>query len=345
MKRIFAVFLAAMAVSLAACGGTKITEMSLEPELTISKGGDYQLEVTYKTAKEADDAAIAEMAAKYELEWTSSDETVALVDQTGLVTPIDVGEAEIRVSVKGKDLSAACKVTVENPVTGIRVPKQLNLTVGDEKKKIEASLTPKDAAGYELQYESSDEKIATVDQNGNVTPVAEGECVIRTTAVAAAVKDPAVDATAEESASSAASEKVDLAKAEKPEDKKVLALGETRVTVKAKEAGTVKNAEKKNSSDKASASASSASNSSSAVSNGASSSGETASAVTPAAPAPAPAPAPVNPEPAPAPAPAPETSNPGMVSGDGAGVGMDGNLIIEGGGISEGNGGDAEYDD
>ena len=387
MKRIFAVFLAAMAVSLVACGGTKITEMSLEPELTISKGGDYQLEVTYKTAKEVDEAKIAEMAAKYELEWASSDETVAFVDQTGLVTAVDVGEADISVAVKGKELSATCKVTVDNPVTGINVPKQLNLTAGDEKKKIEASVNPKDAARYELQYESSDEKVATVDKNGNVTPVAEGECVIKTTAVATTAEDNAADVMEKDSASSAASEVIDLTKEEKAEDKKVLASGETKITVKAKEEvkakdGVLINAEKattdkKNSSDKTSTSASSTksnnttasatSNSSNTTSNGTSSSGGATASVTPATPAPAPAaptpvpapaqpdptpvPAPVEPDPAPAPDPQPEPEQPApdpdpepeYPTGDRFNNASDrDNTIIEGGGISEGNGGDAE---
>ena len=60
----------------------------------------------------------------------------------------------------------ACKVTVENPVKDIEVPGELKFTVGDEAKKIEAKVVPEDAVGYEIQYESSDEKIATVDEDG-----------------------------------------------------------------------------------------------------------------------------------------------------------------------------------
>lgn len=387
IKKLVAIgIVAAMAVSLVACGGTKITEMSLESEMTISKGSDYQLEVTYKTAKEVDEAKIAELASKYELEWTSSDETVAFVDQTGLVTAVDVGEADISVAVKGKELSATCKVTVDNPVTGINVTKQLNLTVEGESKKINASVNPKDATGYEIQYESSDEKIATVDKNGNVTPVAEGECVIKTTAVAATAEDKVVDTKAEESASSAASEVIDLTKDEKSADKTVLASGETKVTVKAKEEvkakdGELINAEKattdkKSTSDKKTTSASgtksngtsaSASNGSANAVGSASSSSTATVNPTPAPVAPTPAPAPVQPDPTPAPAPvqpdpapapdpqpeqpapAPEPDpapapdpEPEYPTGDRFNEASDrDNYIIEGGGTSEGDGGEA----
>ena len=116
LKKVLAIGLvAAMAVSLVACGGTKITEMSVEPEVTLKKGTDYQMEVTYGASKEVDEAKLAEAASKFELEWTSSDEGVAFVDQNGLVTAIDVGEAEITVSAKDKGLSATCKVTVNTP--------------------------------------------------------------------------------------------------------------------------------------------------------------------------------------------------------------------------------------
>ena len=41
-------------------------------------------------------------------------------------------------------------------------------------------MTPEDATEVKLVYESSDENVATVDENGVVTAVADGECVITT---------------------------------------------------------------------------------------------------------------------------------------------------------------------
>lgn len=377
LKKVIAIGLvAAMAVSLVACGGTKITEMSIEPEVTIKKGTDYQMEVTYSASKEVDEAKLAEATSKFELEWTSSDESIAFVDQNGLVTAIDVGEADITVSVKDKELSATCKVTVNNPVNGINVTKKMELTVGDEGKKIDATVNPKDAAGYEIQYASSDEKVATVDKNGKVTPVAKGECVINTTAVATTVDGKAEDKAIESEATSVAEDKTTESK------NSVLAAGETKVVVKDKESdaelitaekandksaktpGSNASASAKNNGTTASSANSSTNvsgtNSSSSNSNSGSSSGSSNNSAptttnptpapvqaTPAPVAPTPAPAPVEtpapaPDPVPDPAPAPDPE-PEYPSGDQFNNASDrDNTIIEGGGISEGNGGDAE---
>ena len=373
LKKVIAIGLvAAMAASLVACGGTKITEMSVEPEVTLKKGTDYQMEVTYGASKEVNEAKLAEAASKFELEWTSSDEGVAFVDQNGLVTAIDVGEADITVSVKDKELSATCKVTVNNPVNGINVTKKMEFTVGDEGKKIDATVNPKDAVGYEIQYASSDEKIATVDKNGKVTPVAKGECVINTTAVATTVEGKAADKVSGEKAASAAESKTTESK------DNVLASGETKVVVKDKETDAelikAEKADNKTTNGKTSNSSASTSNknngtavsSASSNSNSGSSNGSSGSSApaasnltptpvqpTPAPAAPTPAPAPVetpapapapapDPVPDPAPAPAPEPEYP---TGDRFNNASDrDNTIIEGGGISEGNmGGEGEY--
>lgn len=375
MKKILSVILsAAMAVSLVACGGTKITEMSVEPEVTLEKGDEYQLEAIFKASKELDEAKMAEATAAFELEFVSSNEEVATVDENGLVTAVDVGEAEIAVSVKDQELSTTCKVTVENPVKDIEVPDELEFTVGDEAKKIEAKVIPEDAVGYEIQYESSDEKIATVDEDGNVTPVAEGECIIKTTAVAPAVVGEAENDEAAESevASEASESEVAESETVEPapageniaEEAEILATGETKVIVKAQEKKSeLVNAEKatdKNVKNDGGAKSTAANNTAATTTTTNTSAAPvvpvapvaTPAPAAPAAPAnPAPAPAPEAPAPAPdpvpeAPAPAPEPEQPsgGMVSGDGAGVGKDGDLIIEGGGISEGNGGESTLD-
>ena len=347
-------FSAAMALSLAACGGTRITEMSVEPEVTLEKGGEYQLEAIFQTSKELDEAKMAEATAALELEWVSSNEEVAAVDEGGLVTAVDVGEAEITVSVKDQELSATCKVTVENPVKGIEVPEELEFTVGDEAKKIEAKVIPEDAVGYEIQYESSDENVATVDENGNVTPVAEGGCIIKTTVVAAVENAQKAEAAESEAAESAAQSEaaqsapegansaLEAAEGSEPENA-VLFAGETKVTVKA--------AQKKATPAKA-AKAAAVTTAPAAPANAAPAAPVSAApaatpvpaAEAPAAPAPAnPAPAPAAPAPEPAtPAPAPEPSNPEPETPPMGNNRPDDGDMITGGGTTEGNGGDSE---
>ncbi len=197
-----------LAVSLTRPG---ISAVGLPTELSITKGETAQLEIEYGAKGNASAEALEKEAAELTLEWTSSDEDVATVDENGLVTAVEAGTADITVSVPDTELTSTCKVTVTVPVEGIQAPDEMQLTInGTASKEIGAKLVPEDATGVKLVYESSDENIATVDETGVVTAVANGECVI-TTSVAPIVEEtadsePAEDTDPSAPASSAASE-------------------------------------------------------------------------------------------------------------------------------------------
>ena len=56
---------------------------------------------------------LPELATEKSVEWSTSDESIAIVDANGVVTAIAVGEATITATtVDGSNLSATCKVTV-----------------------------------------------------------------------------------------------------------------------------------------------------------------------------------------------------------------------------------------
>ncbi len=197
-----------LAVSLTRPG---ISKVALPAELAIAKGETSQLEIEYGAEGNASAEALEKAAAELTLEWTSSDEEVATVDENGLVTAVEAGTADITVSVPDTELTSTCKVTVTVPVEGVQAPDEMQLTInGTASKEIGAKLVPEDATGVQLMYKSSDENIATVDENGVVTAVANGECVI-TTSVAPVVEEtadsePAEDTDSSAPASSAASE-------------------------------------------------------------------------------------------------------------------------------------------
>lgn len=62
------------------------------PTLCWKRGETQQLNIEYGTDDKAEQEKIAEAASKLNLTWTSSDETVATVDETGLVTAVGAGE-------------------------------------------------------------------------------------------------------------------------------------------------------------------------------------------------------------------------------------------------------------
>lgn len=70
------------------------------------------------------------------------------------------------------------------PVTGIKVsPDTLTLTKKDETAQLTAEVTPSYADNKRVTWQSSDEKVATVDENGKVTAVGNGTATITVTSV------------------------------------------------------------------------------------------------------------------------------------------------------------------
>lgn len=243
----------ALAVSLVGCG-VDITSIGLPTNIVMEKGEIQQLTIEYGAKDETTEEKINEAASKLKLEWTSSDKEVATVDETGLVTAVGAGEADVTVSVADANISSTTHVKVVITPTGVEAPDSIELvTNGENSKALGAKMTPEDATEVKLAYESSDENVATVDENGVVTAVADGECVITTYVIAdipataeSAEAKPVVDEVASSEAevadSAADSEAPDNAAASKPEDTTDSSFGvvpdglsaETKVTVTTK---------------------------------------------------------------------------------------------------------------
>ena len=122
-----------------------------------------------------------EMATDQEVTWSSDNPEIATVSG-GLVTPLKAGQTTITATALAEGLNSECLVTVENPpveVTGVTIDQaELFLTIGDDPVTLKAAVEPEDADDQSLSWQSSDPEIATVDQLGEVTPLAAGQTVI-----------------------------------------------------------------------------------------------------------------------------------------------------------------------
>lgn len=215
---------AAMALSLVGCG-VDINSIGLPPNVVMEKGETQQLEIEYGTDDKAEQEKIAEAASKLTIEWTSSDEEVVTVNATGLITAVGAGEADVTASAKDVNISSTTHVKVVITPTGVEAPEALELvTNGENSKNLDAKMTPEDATEVKLAYESSDDSVATVDENGLVTAVADGECTITTYVVADA------PATAETATQEAAAVVTDEEKTTEDENSEATTDSET-VTV------------------------------------------------------------------------------------------------------------------
>ena len=186
---------AAMAITLAGCG-VKITNIAVPESAMVEKGESITLPVVYgtddapavtpetaATGESAEtDEKLAKAASKLTVEWTSSDESVATVDATGMVVAVSAGEADITASVTDSEMSAVCKVTVKVAAKDITVPDNLDVKLNDgNETTVEATVSPADATDVKVSYASTDEAVATVDKDGRVQVLQPGECDITTT--------------------------------------------------------------------------------------------------------------------------------------------------------------------
>lgn len=184
-----------MAVALVGCG-VKITNIAVPESAMVEKGESITLPVVYGTddapavtpetaatgESAATDEKVAKAAEKLTIEWTSSDESVATVDATGMVVAVSAGEADITASVTESEMSAVCKVTVKVAAKDITVPDNLDVKLNDgNETTVEATVSPADATDVKVSYASTDEAVATVDKDGKVQILQPGECDIVTT--------------------------------------------------------------------------------------------------------------------------------------------------------------------
>ena len=112
------------------------------------------------------------------LVWESVDTNIATVSSTGRVTAKAAGETVIMVKTEN-GATSYCKIKVLQAVTGLEItPKKATLDVG-EKLTLYTEFTPATASNTAVIWSSSDEEIATVNKDGEVTAKQGGLVVIQ----------------------------------------------------------------------------------------------------------------------------------------------------------------------
>lgn len=147
-----------------------VTDILLnKSETTISRGTVEQLEATVEP--EATGSTVV---------WSSDNEKVATVDQTGLVTAVDKGTANITATAGGQ--SAICKVTVSVPLQEIQIVGEQSTLKKGTTTQLRVAYNPEDTTDdTTITWTSDSEDIATVDQTGLVTALADGTANIKAT--------------------------------------------------------------------------------------------------------------------------------------------------------------------
>ena len=115
--------------------------------------------------------------------YVSSDESVATVDERGVVTAVSGGNCVIEVTTEECQLTAACNIVVFEYVSSVSLDQQeMYLNVGG-KAKLNATVGKETATNKNVSFESSDGGACSVDNKGNLTGISPGNVVITATAV------------------------------------------------------------------------------------------------------------------------------------------------------------------
>jgi len=161
-------------LNLVVAGEIAVTGVSLnKTALTLAEGSSETLVATVSPSG----------ATNKKVTWTSSNSTVASVDQTGKVTANEAGNATITVETEDGSFTATCEVTVTAVyhVTGVALNKtQLNLNVGAS-ETLTPTVSPSNATDKSVTWSSSNSSVASVSTNGTVTAVAAGSATITVT--------------------------------------------------------------------------------------------------------------------------------------------------------------------
>lgn len=170
--KLFCTVLAA-AFMLTACGGPKLIGVELpETPLVLATGETATAETSYTYDGETPENAQPEVV------YTSSDEAIATVDENGVITGVAEGETTITATVG--ELSASRTVSVIIPVERLEA-ESMALHLADGPSALAYTVVPENFTG-ELTFASANNSIATVDANGQITPVAVGDTNVTVTA-------------------------------------------------------------------------------------------------------------------------------------------------------------------
>lgn len=158
--------------------GVKAKKITMAKKATLEVGAKKKLKVTVKPAK-----------AKVKITFRTSNSRIAKVNSKGVVKGVKAGQATITAKAKvgKKVLKAKQKITVKKKakqtpaaikITSLTV-KKYDVTINEGNiETMAVTVLPANATNKKLQYTTSDNNVATVDNKGVITAIAQGSCKV-----------------------------------------------------------------------------------------------------------------------------------------------------------------------
>ena len=152
-------------------GGMEVTveaapeDIQLDPaRATLERGDEVQLQLLFLNADGNVDSQTSHLVV-----WSSSDESVAKVDQQGRVTALRSGDCRIEASADG--MTASCRLKVQVTIHEITLDQQevyLLREQAAEPIQLHWSIAPVDVDDATVHFTSNNEQVATVSSEGLV---------------------------------------------------------------------------------------------------------------------------------------------------------------------------------
>ncbi|MFA9377911.1 MAG: Ig domain-containing protein [Lachnotalea sp.] len=169
----------------ATCGGVQnsfqlTVKKTNDVEVTDIEIGDYESEMEVGKTQTLSAAVLPSNATNTAITYKSSNTTIATVLSTGEVKAIAKGVVSITVSAGA--ITKQVEITV-NEVTVVTAEEidlgdyEETMVIGD-KQLVSATVLPTDTENQTLTYQSSDEKVASINEMGRITAVSVGKAKI-----------------------------------------------------------------------------------------------------------------------------------------------------------------------
>lgn len=140
-----------------------------EQNITLNKGTSQDLTVIYNPENTTESK---------DIDWTSSNPEFVTVDENGKITAVANGTVTITAKVGTQE--ATTTVTVKTPLESISITEEKVILNRPETIDLDVIYNPDDTTDDRtVTWTSSNEDVATVDEDGVVTPVAPGTAYIK----------------------------------------------------------------------------------------------------------------------------------------------------------------------
>lgn len=111
--------------------------------------------------------------------WSSSDNTIATIDDKGVITAIKEGSCKIMAkTTDGSNKTAICDIRVAKPVQEINLNENKIVLNTNKQTTFKPTITADKESNTTVVYTSDNSKIATIDNDGLLTAISPGICTI-----------------------------------------------------------------------------------------------------------------------------------------------------------------------